>query len=180
MRYNRQNRSGGPLVFANVVSRCSVFGTRGEETGRAGRRHELRRYRKSLVGCSPCRAAPERLYSYIRALLLFIILIFAPVFNEREEERVREPCPLRHSSRVAYHTPVKASRTRPLSTGKAVHTAHAPRPTRRDARRSHAAATRGAAQPRRHAPTRRRGRCSSLSIGRTCVTINTVYTEATH
>ncbi len=31
-------------------------------TGDAGRRHELRRYRKSLVGCSPCRAAPERLH----------------------------------------------------------------------------------------------------------------------
>ena len=26
----------------------------------AGRRHELRRYRKSLVGCSPCRAARAR------------------------------------------------------------------------------------------------------------------------
>jgi hypothetical protein len=34
------------------------FGTR--EGRDAGRRHELRRYRKSLVGCSPCRAAPER------------------------------------------------------------------------------------------------------------------------
>jgi hypothetical protein len=156
MRYNRQNRSGGPLVFANVVSRCSVFGTRGEETGRAGRRHELRRYRKSLVGCSPCRAAPERLYSYIRALLLFIILIFAPVFNEREEERVREPCPLRHSSRVAYHTPVKASRTRPLSTGKAVHTARATAHTPRRATLARGSHPRGraAAQARADAPTR--------------------------
>jgi hypothetical protein len=165
MRYNRQNRSGGPLVFANVVSRCSVFGTRGEETGRAGRRHELRRYRKSLVGCSPCRAAPERLYSYIRALLLFIILIFAPVFNEREEERVREPCPLRHSSRVAYHTPVKASRTRPLSTGKAVHTAHAPRPTRRDARRSHAAATHWVRNQVSNIPEKILGRSPGVTSG---------------
>ena len=33
------------------------FWTRGGRD--AGRRHELRRYRKSLVGCSPCRAAPK-------------------------------------------------------------------------------------------------------------------------
>ena len=130
------------------------FGTRGGRD--AGRRHELRRYRKSLVGCSPCRAAPERLYSYIRALLLFIILIFAPVFNEREEERVREPCPLRHSSRVAYHTPVKASRTRPLSTGKAVHTARATAHTPRRATLARGSHPRGraAAQARADAPTR--------------------------
>ena len=37
-----------------------AFSGRGED-GTRGARHELRRYRKSLVGCSPCRAAPERL-----------------------------------------------------------------------------------------------------------------------
>ena len=47
------DRNGGKL---RVYGRCSF-----RDAGRTGRGEEtrLRRYRKSLFGCSPCRAAPE-------------------------------------------------------------------------------------------------------------------------
>jgi hypothetical protein len=52
----RRSRPGS--ATNRVRAPLFIFGTRGGRD--AGRRHELRRYRKSLVGCSPCRAAPER------------------------------------------------------------------------------------------------------------------------